>query len=54
MSLHGKNDRSVHTANQTIARNLKRHAELMRKYEAQGMARDAASKRAAQDMGARS
>lgn len=51
MSMHQKNDRSVHTDAKRIKANLARHAALMDAYIAKGMSRDDASKLAAVDMG---
>jgi hypothetical protein len=44
MSMHGKNDRSVHSDHRKISRNLARHAELMKQFEAKGMQRIVASR----------
>lgn len=46
MSLLNRNDRSIHTDHKRVKSNLSRHADLMAKYQAQGMSRDDASKRA--------
>jgi hypothetical protein len=44
MSMHGRNDRSIHTDALKISRNLARHHELMTRFENEGMSRTAASK----------
>jgi len=44
MSMHGKNDRSVHSDHRKIANNLRRHAELAAVYAAQGADKERASK----------
>lgn len=44
MSMHGRNDRSVHTEHARISRNLARHHDLMVKFELAGLDRTRASK----------
>ena len=44
--MNERNNRSTHTQHRDTAARLKKHAELTAKYEAEGLTRDAASKKA--------
>lgn len=44
MAMHNhRNNRSIHTDQKRIAGNLRRHQELMTRFEAEGMGREEAS-----------
>lgn len=50
MSMHGRNDRSIHTDAKRIKHSLATHATLTATYIADGMTREEASKRAYRDV----
>ncbi len=53
MSMHQRNDRSVHTDAKTIRRNLQRHAQLMAIYQKRGIPAEYSARLASEDMGVR-